>query len=245
MNFKSAFCAATLAFAALTASATPVTFYGSDNGVGPGSPHPGSAAAESAFQAAAGLTSLVNFEGLATSTNPTGLNLGHGATLTVTGNVSGGGLVTSSLSPATTLGYNTTVGGSEFLQMLPDFNSLGATATYNFASGIDAFGAYFTGTESSYPGAISVRFSDGTSQSLALTKTTAGGVVFFGFTDAGADIVSVAISTGATSGTRDIWGMDDVRFAAAPAGVPEPGTLFLAGAALLALAQWSRKRGRA
>ena len=48
MNFKFAICASALAFAAITASATPVTFYGADNGVGPGSAHPGSAAAESA-----------------------------------------------------------------------------------------------------------------------------------------------------------------------------------------------------
>ena len=244
MNFKLLASASALALVAMTATASPVTFYGADNGAGPGAAHPGSSAAEAAFQAAAGLTSLVTFEGLATSTNPTGVNLGHGASLTTTGNVAGGGLVTSSLSPATTLGFNTTVGGTEFLQMDPNFNSAGATATYSFASGIDAFGAYFTGTESGYPGAISVKFNDGTSQSLALTKNTAGGVVFFGFADPGAMIVSVAVSTGATSGTRDLWGMDDVRFAATPASVPEPGTIFLVGAALLALAQWARKRVR-
>ena len=74
--------------------------------------------------------------------------------------------------------------------------------------------------------------------------STSGGVVFFGFADPGADIVSVAITTGATGNTRDIWGIDDVRFAAAPASVPEPGTLFLVDGAPLGLAQWARKRVR-
>ena len=170
------------------------------------------------------------------------MNLGFGASLTVTGNAGGGLTKTAGV---TTLGYNTTAGGSEFLQMYPGFDSTtGATATFKFASAVDAFGAYFTGTETGCPGAISVRFNDGTSESLALTKNSAGGVVFFGFADPGVDIVSIAINTGATSSSQDIWGIDDVRFAATPASVPEPGTLFLVGAALLALAQWGRKRVR-
>ncbi len=242
MNFKPVVSALTLALAAVTAFATPVTYYGADNGVGPGGAHPNSTAALGAFSAAVGTTSLINFEGLAQSLNPTGVSVGPGTTLTVTGNV-GGGLTTTGAS--VDYGYNTTAGGSEFLQMEPNFSSAGATATFNFASGVDAFGAYFTGTETAYPGAISVRFNDGSSESLSLTKTTSGGIVFFGFADPGADIVSIAISTGATNSSgRDFWGIDDVRFATTPASVPEPGTLFLVGAALLGLAQWSRKRAR-
>ena len=47
---------------AIQASATPITFYGLDNGVGPGGARPNSDAAAASFALATGPTSLINFE---------------------------------------------------------------------------------------------------------------------------------------------------------------------------------------
>ena len=102
--------------------------------------------------------------------------------------------------------------------------------------GFNAFGAFLTDTQSGVPGGITVSFNDGTSQSLGITKNASnGGLLFFGFTDTDKSFSSVTINTGATSSTRDIFGIDDVHFAAAPAAtiaaavVLEPASLTLLG----------------
>jgi hypothetical protein len=211
------------------AQAAIVTFYGADDGAGPGDPRPLSDAAALAFDTAAGLHSVIDFEGAP---------LGNFGSLVVAPGVMA---TLNNLDPAfsrisnvdqhtpTPLGYNTTTGGTQFLQIAPNFNdAAGGSVTFSFASPIDAFGGYLTDTQVGFPGEITVTFSDGSSQLLPVTKNSdAGGVLFFGFTDLGASISSITYNTGATDSTRDVWGIDDVRFATT---VPEPGTLALLGA---------------
>ena len=242
MRFRSGLIvAATLACTALTANAAPVIFYGADNGVGPGGAHPVSLAAATAFAAAAGSGTVVTFEGLAPVSNPSAVAVGGGATLTTTGNTGGLGGITSANS-GTSLGYNTTAGGSQYLQFFPDFNSSGVTATFTFATGVRAFGAYFTGTEDTIPGSVSVLFNDGSALTLPVTENASGGgILFFGFTDVGKSIASVTISESPTAGTRDLFAIDDVEFVNA-AAVPEPETLLLGVAALLAMGIARRRR---
>ena len=123
----------------------------------------------------------------------------------------------------------------------PPFNSgANADATFSFASPIDSFGAYITGTETDLPGDITVNFTDGSIETLALTKTPdGGGVLYFGFTDAGASISSVTFTEGPTGSSRDIWGIDDVTFGAT---VPEPGSILLFGTGLAGLAGVIRRK---
>jgi len=211
------------------AQAAIVTFYGADNGAGPADARPFSDAAASAFDAAIGAHGLIDFEGLPVG-NFGSLGVGPGVTATLTNlDPSYSRISNVDQHTPTPLGYNTTAGGNQFLQISPFFDdAAGGSVTFSFASPIDAFGAYLTDSQVDFPGGITVTFSDGTSQVLSVAKNSDdGGVLFFGFTDFGASISSITYNTGATADTRDLWGIDDVRYATT---VPEPGTLALLGA---------------
>jgi hypothetical protein len=213
-----------------TADAAIVTYTGNDQSVAAGGARPNSDAARAAFLGAVTPTGTITFEGLALG-NFGALGVAPGVTATLTGQDTIAGIQNAN---DTTLGYNTTSGGSQHLRMAPPFNSGPATATFNFATPISAFGAYLTGTEVNYPGAINILFFDGSSQSLNVTKNNnGGGVQFFGFTTDALLISSVQFYEGPTANTRDIWGIDDVTYGAvAGAVVPEPST-YIAGALLL------------
>lgn len=245
MNFKGllSVAAATLAGAAsLPASAAAVVFTGLDNGVGPGGAFVNANAADAALAASAGAGSVITFEGLALGI-PAGLVLAPGVSVTLTGNEAPNGGIRNTDDHAEVLGFNTTSGGSGWLQMWPGFSSAGgAVATFSFATGIEAFGMYMSDTQETFPGTITVTYDNGGVVVLNPTKNdNSGGVAYFGFHDAGASITSIAIGTGATAGTRDIWGIDDIRFVAT-SRVPVPATLLLAGVGLLALGA-CRRRG--
>jgi hypothetical protein len=222
---------------AATAHAAVVTFYGADNGVGPAGPFTNAAAAAASFNAATP-NSVITFEG---ATLP---NVAPGVSLTSVGDV-GTGIQSVDQHTPEPLGFNTTPLGTNWLKVEPGFNSAGAFWTFTFSTPISAFGAYFTDTQSNFPGPLTVSFNDGVPQSLGVTKNdSTGGILFFGFTDSGASITAVTISSGATSDTRDIFGIDDVRFGAAVAAVPLPAALplFATGLAGLGLLGWRRKK---
>jgi hypothetical protein len=203
-----------------TAHAAIMTFSGADNGAAACHPPPcvNSDAAAASFDTAAGPHSVITFEGL-----PLGpfanMVVAPGVTVTLTAAAAGsGGIQNTNQHAPTPLGFNTTAGGTEWLQVFPDFNSPGETITFTFTTPVDAFGGYLTDTQAGFPGSITVTVNDGSSQSLPVTKNDdTGGAVFFGFTDLGANILSISYNTGATGDTRDIWGIDDVRFAAVAA----------------------------
>ncbi len=209
--------AAILIWGAGPARASIVTFSGADDGAGPGDPSPNSDAAAASFTAAGGGASggSITFEGLPVG-NFGSLGVAPGVTATITngsGDACAGICATNQHSP-TPIGYNTTAGGSQHLRVVPNFSDpTGASVTFSFAKPINAFGARLTDTQSTFPGPITATFNDGAAQSLGVTKNNdSGGQLFFGFTDFGKAISSVTLNTGATGGTRDIWGIDDVLF---------------------------------
>jgi hypothetical protein len=218
---------------ALAASAGVITtFSGNDNGAVPGGPRPNSNNAHTAFLAGLSSPPTITFEGLPTGLFTT-LAVAPGVTAALINNgTDGGGIQNTDQHTPTPLGFNTTVGGTEWLQVWPAFDDAGGeTVTFTFSTPINAFGAYLTDPQSDFPGPITLTFNDGTAQTLSITKTDdTGGVLFFGFHDT-TSFTSISYHTGATGATRDIWGIDDVAFNA----VPEPGTIGLAlcGASLL------------
>jgi hypothetical protein len=225
----------------VSANAAIVQFSGADNGVGPGDAHPLSTAAAAAWDAAEGPHSLITFEGLPIG-NTFPVNVGAGTTVSVTNTDPGTG-ITNLLHPDK-FGFNITPGGSEWLRVSPDFNDpVGGAVTFTFPAPVDAFGAYLTDTQAGFPGPITLTFNDGSAEVLPITKNDDnGGALFFGFTDFGKSLTSVTYHTGATAGSKDIWGIDDARFSLAAAAVAEPSSLLLLGSGLLGLAAIRRRK---
>jgi hypothetical protein len=224
-----------LATAEAQVMAATVVYSGGDAGAGWTAPHPNADAKAAAFDLAAGaLGSVVTFtfEGLATG-YPASIDLGAGATILGPSNE----LRNTSNSPAfsSVFGYNTTVGGSNFLEPY-GYSPL----IVNFAAPVTAFGLYITGVQTTYG---SIVLTHGSNETIAIPMLSSqGGAQFLGFVVSGNPVTSLAISVQSGSSSDSI-GIDDLRFVVA---VPEPGSqsLALLGTALV-LAAAARVRRRA
>ncbi|APW63003.1 PEP-CTERM sorting domain-containing protein [Paludisphaera borealis] len=216
-----------------------VIFSGLDVGAKSTDPRPNSDAAAASFDSAAALlgsTTLVDFESAP---------LGSFTNLTIAPGVSMNGQDINGFpqtianapysTPDSLYGYNTTPGGSKFVQLV------GGTLTFTFAQGIQAFGAYLTGVELD---GETVTFNDGTSQTIAIPNEgfNVGGSQFLGFTDAGRLILSITLTVQADD-TGDVLGLDDARWVTAGAApvVPEPSALSLIAIGLATAAAASRR----
>jgi hypothetical protein len=147
---------------------------GADSGVGPGGARPNSNAASATFLAAAGTTTVINFEGIAPITPAPVMNLGGGVTYTPSNPDSFSGIYSAN---SNTLGFNTTAGGSTHLRY--SSSTVGTLdAVFTFANPVDSFGAFFTNVG----GTASILFNDGTAQVSSLTIQPSGSVQFWGVT---------------------------------------------------------------
>jgi hypothetical protein len=245
---------AVVSWLALPASAGAgiVTFLGTDFGVAPGAPRPHSVAAASQFLAASQLIGnprLINFEGL-----PTNLPLADGVPQTVAPGVSytlrgtdhtppAGFSYGLSVNPDDVLtGYNTTPGGDEHLKFAPELGVGTATVDFNFQTPIQALGLFLTGLGTAN-GNLHVVFNDGVDHDLPIAGSPAGGILYFGFTDLGAQIRKVSFQLRNVLGSsRDVFGIDDVSITVIPE--PSASVLFGIGAVGLVLGRrfWRGKR---
>lgn len=195
-----------------------------------------SLAARTAFDAAANPTAVITFEAMslgyfgstATTVAP-GVTAAYGNTTYIDPTLSGVLNTTSAV-----LGFNTTSGGSKFLGFSPIFDPAGNPfLTFTYSSPINAWGAYFTGLEPNISGLVHVTFNDGTSQDIIIPDgSIGGGVEFWGFVSSGTPISTITLMETNVSGSRDIWGIDDIVYAR----VPEPITLLLLGIGLIGVA---------
>lgn len=216
LKIKIALATAT-ASVAFSIQAAPVTFIGADNAVTSVADMLNSQAAAAAFDAAVGATTIVDFE----SQLPASLAITGGSTTSV------------SLCGAL-CGFNTSAGGSFFRELI------GGTATFDFATPIDAFGFYITGLQTDIVVGQQLTYTDGSTNEIILTpNSTSGGGAFIGFTDLGMSVISVTYNA-QPSFTGDIVAIDDLRFRAS--SIPEPGTLALLGLAGLAFGATHRRR---
>jgi len=212
-----------LSFAVLPASAAVITFAGADLGVLPGSPSgPNSTLAATNFDAAAamlGTESVITFESAPVGSF-TSLAVAPGVTITgsdVNGNHQSINNTFDASFPSLD-GYNTTSGGSHFVEMT------GGSLVFTFATPVQFFGAFLSGVQNFLQDTYT--FSDGTSQTInvpeAGTSSSVGELAFVGFTDAGKSISSVTVNAGTNA--FDAIGVDDVRLQSAAVTTPEPGS---------------------
>jgi hypothetical protein len=230
------------------------TYNGIDPGAGPTDPRPQATAAAASFDAAAGLLGAahsITFEGLANSLPATDndlLTVASGVTLTTSGTdhnpLPGFSYGTSGGTPIPAHnGYNTTPGGTEFFDLVPLSPASGvrtASVDFRFATPIRAFGLYLTGLGNITGNTLVALFDDGTPRQVAITGSSTGGVQFWGLTDPGASIRDVKFQlTGATADSRDLFGLDNVRFVSV---VPEPSAAVLTVLGALGLLTLARAR---
>lgn len=220
-----------------TTSAVPVYYFGADPGAGSSNPRPNSNAAAAAFDAAAasglGPINIINFEAVPPG-NFTSLTVAPGVTATqINNDMSLGGIVTEGFATphGAPTGYNVTEGGRYFLGFVPKGDIGTATLMFKFETPIWAWGAYIVGLEESINGDLFIEFNDGVARSFELVDNTVAGIEFFGFTDLGTSITEISLVLRKVSGTRDIYGIDEVRYVA----IPEPATLLLLGLGRLGL----------
>lgn len=226
MSFKSLLVLSSV-LAAMSAQASLTVYQGYDLGASSGDARPNADAAAAAFDAAAGTTSLYDFENA-----PVGqfssLTIAPGATLTGTDINSNNQEVRDTVygTPDNIWGYNTTAGGRQFGSFF------GGTMTVTYSTAAKSFGAYLSGMQ--VFGSVTFNLADGSSQSVAVSNDgQSGGVEFLGATS------SVGISSVRLDGTFDIAAIDDIR---SGEPVPEPATMAALGLGLAAVA---RRRKRA
>jgi hypothetical protein len=223
------------------ASAEPIFFMGEDPGAGPGQPRPNADAAAAAFDMALGIVSVIDFESVPLG-DFTSLMIAPGVTLTKPTMGGGSGIVSTRLTfSSSTEGYNTTLGGEQFVR----FQSI--SLTFGFQQPIQAFGAYVIGAQpgSWTPLLLGMVLANGTSQVMPITTSPAGGVLFIGFADTGESFREVTLFSPTTYIPRfrvlvpDSFSVDDVRF-----GIPEPSTFVLAGLGVVALLdyRWRQRK---
>ncbi len=192
------------------AKAVITTFQGSDPGAESIYSGLNSLLAASNFDAVAGAMGnihLINFENVALG-NFSSLNIAPGVTATLL-NTDGGGI---SSEQNTTYGYNTTVGGSQFLQVRPTFAISTASLDFTFVEPIQGFGAYLTGLGTA-AGELNVIVDNEIKQQLIVTGNPFGGSQFFGFITPEKLIRNISLTlSGITSESREIFGIDDVRY---------------------------------
>ena len=224
--------AAAVLLAASYATAGTITSYtGSDDGASTSGPWPLSAAAQTAFLAAAGPTSTLTFESLALGYY-TPIAAAPGVTITL--NAVNDGCAYSGICNTTLgnlYGFNVTPGGSQWL------GAPIGTTTYSFATPITAFGLWLTGVQTVFTSSFTLTFNDGTAQTLNLPINVNGGASYYGFTDS-ASFSSITI----TNLSDDAWGQDDVSYSTQSSTVPEPGSLALFGSGVIGLAGLLRRK---
>ena len=218
--------AATFAFAG-----SITIFTGSDDGASTSGPWPNSSAAQASFLAAAGPTTLVNFENVAVGFySPVVPN----STVSIALNAPNFGNGFSGISNTTIgslNGFNVTPGGSQWLGVAK------GSATFNFASPVHDFGLWLTGVQTIFTSTFTLTFNDGTAETLNLPINVNGGTSYYAFTDS-ASFSSITI----TNLSIDAWGIDDVSYSAISSTVPEPTSLMLLGSGVVGLAGLLRRK---
>jgi hypothetical protein len=211
-----------------------------DVNIGPGAAHPNYDAKVSQFESNTGAFNVITFEGLTPGpfTNPSAtetpasatIALGQGVQATLTGvdprPPAGSIYGITSDTQNQFLGFNVTPGGSQFLRVVPFLQSTPTDVTFHFSENVTSFGMAITGLGGTVPGLLELKFTPlgGTPQDLTIAGNNQGGLVFYGVSGFGQTNQFTLQMSPTIAGTRDIIGIDDLRFATV---VPEPASWVL------------------
>lgn len=152
--------------------------------------------------------------------------------------------------------FNTTQGGSQHWQVN---SNVGGTFSITFSRSISAFGFYGTDI-GDFGGVLSLiltPWNGGPDETLVVRPQSnqaaaSGALLFYGFADMSSEYRRITFVSLGTTSDQDFFGFDDlvvadrgqIRVPTTPPGVPEPGSLALAGLALFA-AGYARKARKA
>jgi hypothetical protein len=185
-KLKNTLLTATLLISSASVFAAPITFLDADDNV--------SSLAEMVNSSAA----LNDFLAVTGSIDSFGFETSIPANLTVTG-----GSIVSVGSCGALCGFNTTAGGSNFVELS------GGSVTFSFTQPIDAFGFFVNGLQTDRVAQQFIEYVDGSmvSQIINMPSAIDGGGAFVGFVDFGESISSVTFDA-----SFDILGFDDLLF---------------------------------
>ena len=185
---------------------------------------------------------------------PLGVRFNNGTTGTGANVIDATLAGTGQVGTATGGRFNTTAGGSRFLQV-----STGTEFTLSFSTAIAAFGFYGTDI-GDFGGVLSLiltPWNGGPDETLVVRPQSnqaaaSGALLFYGFADMSSEYRRITFVSLGTTSDQDFFGFDDlvvadrgqIRVPTTPPGVPEPGSLALAGLALFA-AGYARKARKA
>jgi hypothetical protein len=240
----------TLMMGAMVCSGATITFYGGPSCADIGNAQnvgPNAAGCQgtliSTF-ASFGAGNIADLEAIALGTQNGSLGTANGVTLTASctncETVVLGGVSATSTNE---LGYDTTTlstATGRFYQVVrvAGGGALPSIFTLNFSTGINGFGAYITGMQTSL-GVTTVSFNPLESAQTFVLPTTGqpngpteqglpAGSQFFGFAASGGLVTSITFTTVNSVGVRDVWGIDDFIIGGV---VPEPATFGFGGRA--------------
>ena len=150
--------------------------------------------------------------------------------------------------------FNTTAGGDQYWRVN---SSVNGSFSISFNRGISAFGFYGTDV-GDFGGVLSLvltPWSGGPDETLVVRPSTngaatSGALLFYGFADMNSSYRRITFLSSGTTSDEDYFGFDDlvvadsgqIRVPTPPTGMPEPGSLVLAGLALFAAGSASRYR---
>lgn len=231
-----------IALAGAVASQGVITFNGLDVVANQGDPRPNANAAAVNFDTIAGSNasiSVATFEPVAVGT----ISGAIASNASVVGNNIDSAAGVSTFNNNLFVGFNTTFNGRKFYKIDNANNSQTASLTFNFATPINSFGAFFTGIGTAN-GQTKVQWvnSQG-AQSITLGGDINPSVQFFGLIDLGEAFTQVTVQMDFTPGTGEIFdeiGVDDVRYSNCNP-VPEPASIAALGLGLAAVIRRRRK----
>ncbi len=223
----------------IVASASPVTFFGEDLGLGEATrlpSHPNSDAARTAFLSNLTGVGTETFESFGTGTAaPLALSFPGAGTATLNGS----GYVET--VPAGTNGYGRyPISGNNYWEA-------GSAFSIAFANPIAAFGFYGVDI-GDFSGQVTLALQNGGVTNLVIPNTingVGGSVLYFGFYDT--TVQYTGITFGNTASGVDFFGFDDMTIGTVEQvnPVPEPASLLLLSTGLIAAGFKIRRKGQA